>query len=83
MNKKITNYEVERFLESSLELQKKQNKVAGDKEVVREKDYDPNVPRPEDYIEYYSDGTSLKKIKSYIRDVAKYIDDEEKNKNKK
>tara|TARA_R100000458_G_C8245923_1_gene223863 strand:- start:1017 stop:1262 length:246 start_codon:yes stop_codon:yes gene_type:complete len=78
MNKKITNYEVERFLESSLKLQKKQNKVAGDKEVVREKDYDPNAPRPEDYIEYYPDGTKLNKIKSYIRAVAKYVDEKEK-----
>ena len=78
-NEITTNYEVERFLESSLELQKKQNKIAGkDSNIVRDKDLDPNAPRPEDFIEYYPDGTSLKKIKSYIRAVAKYVDSQEK-----
>ena len=77
-NKILTNHEVERFLESSLKMQRKKN-LASDphKKLVREKDYDPNCPKPEDFIEYYSDGTHLKKITSYIRAVAKYIDQEE------
>ncbi len=28
---------------------------------------------PNDYIEYYSDGTKLYKIKSFIKDIAKAI----------
>jgi len=35
-------------------------------------------PNPEDYVEKYSDGTQLLKIKSYIRATAKYVDDFEK-----
>ena len=84
MNKKNqipTNHEVERFLESSLKLQRQQNRIADpDKKLVRDKDYDSNCPKPEDFIEYYPDGTKLNKIKSYIRAVAKYVDEEQEKK---
>ena len=61
-----------------------QKQKAESKQRVNSKPQNKNVPsnplddgrvNPEDFIEYYADGTKLYKINSFIKALSKHVDD--------